>query len=115
MTQSSTGAAEVEFPAAWQRAFLPLCLLKELARGPNHGYAVARALEGYGFSQIKGATLYPALARLELDGFLSTLWEEGHGGPGRKVYLLTASGREELRRLESTWSAFQTVVAGPRP
>lgn len=110
LPQENIGTPGVEFPVTWQRAFLPMRLLGELRRGPNHGYAVARALEGSGFTRVKGATLYPALAKLELDGFLSTTWEDGHGGPGRKVYALTPAGHIELGILQVAWQHFQASL-----
>ncbi|WP_104108908.1 MULTISPECIES: PadR family transcriptional regulator [unclassified Arthrobacter] len=111
-TQEAIDTDVGEFPQVWQRAVLPLRLLTELGKGPNYGYAVAASMVGHGFSRVKGATLYPALSKLELDGFLSTSWEDGQGGPGRKVYQLTEQGREELQRLEHAWSAFHVQVTG---
>ena|SRR5690606_11291723 len=84
------------FPGSWQRAMLPMLLLAELSNGPAHGYALSKSLQERGFGPLKGATLYPALAKLEASGFVETRWEEGQGGPGRKVYELSASGRTEL-------------------
>ncbi|GAA1411494.1 hypothetical protein AUR04nite_01840 [Glutamicibacter uratoxydans] len=98
------------FPASWQRAVLPLLLLDQLAAGPAHGYAIAKALESRGFDPFKGATLYPALAKLESSGAVSTTWEEGQGGPGRKVYELTSSGRAELADHKRLFSDFAKLA-----
>lgn len=88
---------EEHFPGSWQRAMLPMLLLAELTGGPAHGYALSKSLQERGLGPIKGATLYPALAKLEASGFVATRWEEGQGGPGRKVYELSDAGRIELK------------------
>lgn len=100
------------FPGTWQRALLPLLLLDELSRGATHGYALSKSLSERGFDPIKGATLYPALAKLEATELVSTSWEDGQGGPGRKVYELTAAGREELVSLRERFSQLSTMVLG---
>lgn len=105
-------AAQSRFPASWQRAILPLLLLDQLAAGPAHGYAIAKALTDKGFDPIKGATLYPALAKLESSGSVNTTWEEGQGGPGRRVYELTSSGRAELAEQKRLFSDFTDLAAG---
>lgn len=98
------------FPGSWQRALLPLSLLDALEAGPNHGYALAQILESRGFTPIKGATLYPALVKLEAANLLDSTWEEGHGAPGRKVYTLTGTGRGHLAAQRELWSFFQGAV-----
>lgn len=91
---------------AWQRGVLPLLLLGELEAGPQHGYALGKALADRGFEPLKGATLYPALAKLEDAGHVETRWEEGDGGPGRKVYVITKNGEEHLAELRAAWTTF---------
>lgn len=100
------------FPASWQRAMLPMLLLDQLAAGPAHGYAISKALEGRGFDPLKGATLYPALGKLEASGWVSTMWEEGQSGPGRKVYELTSSGKAELDEQKRLFSQFAQLAVG---
>ncbi|GAA3322148.1 MULTISPECIES: PadR family transcriptional regulator [Paeniglutamicibacter] len=98
------------FPGAWQRALLPLSLLDALEAGPNHGYALERMLEARGFSPIKGSTLYPALVKLEAAGLMDSIWEDGDGAPGRKVYTLTGTGRGHLAAQRELWAFFQDAV-----
>ena len=100
------------FPSGWQRAVLPTLLLTQLENGPAHGYAIAKALAAGGFDPPKGAALYPALAKLEASGAVSTTWEEGQGGPGRKVYELTPAGREQLARQLRLFADFAKLVVG---
>lgn len=93
---------EPKFPAAWQRSVLPLLLLAQLRRGPAHGYALAKALAARGLDPLKGATLYPAMAKLEAGGLVSTSWEQSQGGPGRS----------ELAHQSLAFAAFSGIVRG---
>ncbi|MGJ3403082.1 PadR family transcriptional regulator [Glutamicibacter sp. Je.9.36] len=98
------------FPGSWQRAMLPMLLLAELSAGPAHGYALAKSLQERGFGPLKGATLYPALAKLEAAGLVETRWEEGQGGPGRKVYELSATGQVELAEQRASFEQLTQLV-----
>lgn len=98
------------FPGSWQRAMLPMLLLAELSSGQAHGYALSKTLQERGFGPIKGATLYPALAKLEASGFVETRWEEGQGGPGRKVYELSANGQTELNAQRASFEMLVQLV-----
>ncbi len=94
----------------WRRGLIrPLALAVVGQIGPVHGYDVARQLEELGVGTVPGGTLYPILRRLEEEGLLQSEWTAGEGGPGRKVYALTASGAEEAREFEQHWLAL--VVA----
>ncbi|SDU80395.1 PadR family transcriptional regulator [Arcanobacterium phocae] len=89
--------------ADFQRGLLPMLLLAELHHEPGHGYSLSLRLAERGFDRVKGAHLYPVLARLESDGYCTPVWTEGDGGPGRKVYHLTTSGEERLAELRHSW------------
>ncbi|MGX9294882.1 PadR family transcriptional regulator [Tsukamurella paurometabola] len=97
--------------AAWQRATLPLLILGVLEAAPRHGYGVSAALVEVGLQPIKGAQLYPALVKLENDGYIAAEWEQSESGPARKVYELTDAGRTELARLREEWRAFTAAAA----
>lgn len=99
-----------EFPSAWVRALLPLQLLAAIEVAPRHGYAIGKALEDAGWPTVKGATLYPALMKLETAGFVETRTEPSAEGPPRKVYSLTADGVGELSRLRVLWGSFLETV-----
>jgi len=96
--------------AAWQRASLPMLVLDVLAVAPRHGYGISQALVTAGLQPIKGAQLYPALARLEDEGAIAAQWEQSESGPARKVYELTAAGRAQRKELGAEWDAFITAV-----
>jgi len=96
--------------AAWQRASLPMLVLDVLAVAPCHGYGISQALVTAGLQPIKGAQLYPALARLEDEGAILAQWEQSESGPARKVYELTAAGRAQRGELRAEWDAFITAA-----
>jgi PadR family transcriptional regulator PadR len=96
--------------SAWLRGVLDLCLLALLAPGETYGYDLARRLQAHGIGPVPGGSLYPALLRLETAGHLRAQWRAGQGGPGRKYYALTDSGREALDRDRQAWRAFAERV-----
>ena len=99
------GVAAVNI-AALQRACLPMLVLDVLSGAPRHGYGISQALESAGLQPIRGAQLYPALVRMEDEGFILAQWEQSESGPARKVYVLTADGRAQRDRLHEHWGAF---------
>lgn len=94
------------WPGEWLRGPLTLAVLRILDDGPTYGYAIATRLEENGFGAIKGGTLYPLLSRLETAGQVTTSWQQGDGGPGRKYFELTPAGREEFRVKATLWREF---------
>ncbi|HEX8488217.1 MAG TPA: PadR family transcriptional regulator [Propionibacteriaceae bacterium] len=103
--------SEDDWPAEWTKGVLVASILSVVSQQGAHGYAVARVLTEAGIGSVKGATLYPLLNRLEQDGLLSSSWQEGLGGPGRKCYAITTAGRTELDRLRSAWVSFARTAA----
>ena len=95
---------------AWQRASLPMLILTVLAVAPRHGYGLSQALVSVGLQPVKGAQLYPALARLEEEGAINAEWEQGDSGPARKVYELTPTGRQQLEDSRAQWQKFLRAV-----
>lgn len=97
-------------PSEWLRGVLELCVLRVMADGPSYGYAIAAELAAAGFGDIKGGTLYPLLARIEKNALVTVEWRTGEGGPGRKYFKLTGSGRAALEHGMLQWQAFSTRV-----
>lgn len=95
----------------WTRAVLPLAVLLILKRGPEHGYSLSRKLNGAGFIDVKGGTIYPLLSRLEDRGLVSHQWEHVTNGPGRKVFQASGEGFAELVRLTDEWEAVGQAMA----
>jgi transcriptional regulator len=92
---------------------LETLILKTLAAGPRHGYAIARWLEdtsGDGL-QIEDGSLYPALYRLENRRWIKAEWTMSELGRRVKAYRLTAGGRRQLARSLKEWEQFAGSVA----
>jgi transcriptional regulator len=99
-------------PNALLHGALEALILKTLARGPSHGYAVARSIEdttGDAFL-IEDGSLYPALYRLERKGWVEAEWGTSELGRRAKLYRLTDAGREQLVAEMATWKKFSAGV-----
>lgn len=98
----------------WLRGVLDLCVLATLQEQDRHGYAIARRLDEAGLGVVKGGTLYPMLARLQVAELVTARWEAGQHGPGRKYYALAEAGRALLREQNAAWIEFtrttQTLI-----
>ena len=92
---------------------LDMLVLRTLLFGPLHGYAIAGAIrDGSGQAlNIEFGSLYPALKRLEIKGWISAKWETSEHNRRAKVYRLTAAGRNRLRQEKSEWAQFVSAVA----
>ncbi len=92
---------------------LDLLILKIVALGPVHGYAIAQRLEQVSrhVVQVPQGSLYPALHRLENRGFLAADWKETETGREAKFYRLTAKGRAQLQAEAASWDRLTEAVA----
>ncbi len=92
---------------------LDALILKTLARGPNHGYAIARSIEDTTGAAvlIEDGSLYPALYRLERRGWVEAEWGTSELGRRAKLYRLTNEGREQLAAEIATWRKFAAGVS----
>jgi transcriptional regulator len=88
---------------------LDLLVLRTLVRGPNHGYGNARRVRELSRDvfQIGESSLYPALQRLTLDGYIRAEWGTSENNRRARYYTLTAAGRKHLA-IERT--EFERVV-----
>ncbi|HEX7777626.1 MAG TPA: PadR family transcriptional regulator [Vicinamibacterales bacterium] len=91
---------------------LDLLVLRTLLFGPLHGYAIAGAIRDSSGEKldIEFGSLYPALKRLELKGWISARWETSEHNRRAKVYRLTPQGRKRLREETSQWTDFVNAV-----
>ena len=73
-----------------------LYMLKE--KGSSYGYDLAQGLKEHALtdSTIEGAALYRTLRKLEGNGYVKSMWDGSGSGPARRVYTLTAAGREHM-------------------
>jgi transcriptional regulator len=92
---------------------LETLILKTLATGPRHGYAIARWLEETTREglQIEDGSLYPALYRLENRGWIRARWARSELGRRVKCYHLTPAGRTQLAANVEAWSRFSRSVS----
>lgn len=93
---------------------LALMLLKTLEQlGPLHGYGIARRIEETSRNQLSlnYGTLYPALLKLEQEGFISADWRQSENNRRAKFYALTAAGRKELARETREWNRTADLIA----
>ena len=93
------------------KGHLDLLLLAILAEKAAHGYAVIESLRqrSGGHFDLPEGTIYPALHRLESQGFLKSRWSE-EAPRRRRVYELTAKGRQSLAQRRDEWRAFSGAV-----
>lgn len=100
-------------PNALLHGALDALILKTLARGPSHGYAVARFIEETTDDavQVEEGSLYPSLYRLERRGWVEAEWGTSELGRRAKLYRLTAAGRQQLETETATWRRFSTGVS----
>ena len=89
---------------------LDMLVLKTLTLGPLHGYAIARHIEQTSGDRlrIEEGSLYPALQRLQVQGWATSAWETSPTSRRTRVYRLTTDGR---RKLSQETSAYDQMVA----
>ena len=100
-------------PNALLHGALDGLILKTVARGPSHGYAIARYIEDATGDAvlIEDGSLYPALYRLERKGLLEAEWGVSELGRRAKVYRITEAGRAQLAAEMATWKKFAGGVS----
>ena len=92
---------------------LDMLILRTLALGPNHGVGVSRRLQqitGDVF-EVKPGSLFPALHRLEEQGWLQSEWGESENNRKAKYYRITAAGRRQLRVETEHWEQVSLAIA----
>jgi PadR family transcriptional regulator len=97
----------------WQGT-LAMMVLKTLAgMGPQHGYGIARRIEQISgdLLAIKYGTLYPALLKLEQEGFIASEWGTSENNRKARFYRITRAGRKQLERETREWENATAIVA----
>jgi transcriptional regulator len=91
---------------------LPILVLKVLARrGPLHGYAITTHIEtASDLLRVEEGSLYPALHRMEQQGWLKADWGVTEKNREARFYSLTAKGRRQLATEEESWARFTEGV-----
>jgi len=99
-------------PADLLQGTLDLLILKTLVRGPIHGWAISKRIQLLSDEELSvgQGSLYPALHRLESQGWIVAEWKESDQGRSAKVYSLTRDGRQQLERELATWKRLSSAV-----
>lgn len=93
---------------------LDLLILETLKWGPQHGYGLGQQIRQRSGDrlQVDTGSLYPALHRLERQGWVASEWQRSEKNQRTKVYRLTAEGREQVAEKRSRWEELTKAVAG---
>jgi transcriptional regulator len=83
-----------------------------LHAGPSHGHAIAKHIQRTSeeLLQVETGSLYPALHRLEAQGWIAASWELSDKGKRARYYCLTLSGRKHLSTEQSKWETFARAM-----
>jgi transcriptional regulator len=90
-----------------------MLILKVLARGPLHGYAVAESIQRLSDDvlSVGEGSLYPALYRLQDQGWISSEWGQSENRRRAKYYTLTKAGRKQLEAEAAGWERMTLAIA----
>ncbi len=93
---------------------LDVLILKIVALGPIHGYAIAQRLQQMSRDvlQVQQGSLYPALHRLEKRRWLRAEWGPSDTGREARFYALTALGRKQLDEQRASWDRLSAAISG---
>ena len=93
---------------------LDMLILQTLQWGPQHGYGISQSIRGRSgeILQVETGSLYPALHRLEKQGWLIAQWKQTESNQRAKFYRLTPAGRKRLLSEQARWTQIVTAIAG---
>ena len=93
---------------------LDMLILQTLQWGPQHGYAISQMIRARSGDvlQVETGSLYPALHRLQKQGWLSSQWKQTESNQRAKFYRLTAAGKKQLLSEQARWSQLVGAIAG---
>jgi PadR family transcriptional regulator PadR len=91
---------------------LDLLVMKTLSVEARHGWAIAKRIQQMSGEvlQVQQGSLYPALHRLEQQGWIKAKWAESETGRQAKFYSLTAAGRRQLEAESTNWSRLSEAI-----
>jgi PadR family transcriptional regulator PadR len=91
---------------------LEMLVLRTLVFGPLHGYGIAKAIRTTSSDalEIEFGSLYPALKRLEIKGWIVSKWETSELNRRAKYYRLTPAGKKRLQQEHAEWRDFASAV-----
>jgi PadR family transcriptional regulator, regulatory protein PadR len=99
-------------PSDLVQGTLDLLILKTLSLEPMHGWAIAKRIQQVSGEvlQVQQGSLYPALHRLEQQGWIKAKWAESETGRQAKFYSLTAAGRSQLEKETANWGRLSSAI-----
>lgn len=102
-----------EKPDVWQGTLSVMALKTLETMGPLHGYGIARRIEQTSgdLLSVNYGTLYPALLKLEQEGYITSEWGVSDNNRKAKYYRLTRAGRKQLQREAREWQQATTILA----
>jgi transcriptional regulator len=91
---------------------LDLLILRTVSLEPKHGWAIAKRIQQISKEvlQVQQGSLYPALHRLEQQGWIKAEWVETETGREAKFYSLTKAGREQLEKEKASWGRLSAAI-----
>jgi PadR family transcriptional regulator len=106
------GSANPKSSGELVQGTLDMLILQTLSRGAMHGYAIAQSIQLISESvlRVEEGSLYPALHRLELDGFLDSEWGQSANNRRAKYYRLTTRGRRQLEAEATNWKRLAAAI-----
>jgi len=102
----------VSRPSDLIQGTLDLLILKTISTGPKHGWAIAKRIEQVSDDalQVTQGALYPALHRLEQQGWISAKWRKTETGREAKFYQLTKAGAAQLEKELAQWERLSSAI-----
>jgi PadR family transcriptional regulator PadR len=99
-------------PSDLVQGTLDLLILKTLSLGAMHGWGIAKRIQQVSGEvlQVQQGSLYPALHRLEQQGWIRAKWAESETGRTAKFYALTAAGRKQLETETANWGRLSAAI-----
>ena len=93
---------------------LDMLILQTLQWGPQHGYAIGQTIRARSSEALKVETgsLYPALHRLEKQGWVKAEWDVTDANQRAKFYRLTAAGKKQLLQERDRWTQLVAAIGG---
>jgi PadR family transcriptional regulator len=99
-------------PSDLLQGTVDLLILKTIAREPLHGWAISKRIQQLSDDVllVQQGSLYPALTRLEHQGWITAVWKDTDLGRSAKFYSLTRDGRQQLDREQENWNRLSSAV-----
>ncbi len=112
LQHSSVDSHSMGRPNDLVQGTLGLLILKTISLEPKHGWAIAKRIEQISNDvlQVQQGSLYPALQRLEQQGWIRSKWGETETGRQARFYSLTAAGKAQLEREREMWTRLSAAI-----